>query len=579
MKKITLGFVASFLFISLAGITPARSDAMTTPAAWKNHSILQLNGLDKRIELPAMSWVVSEKWNERAQLPYMAYMPEKNRLLLQLDRQMNEHPGCMMMYSDDGGASWCNPYFMHTDAKGKPDAEAAYGLTYLGNGKLIAAGSRYWFSSDHGVTWGGAIPVPNSSDGKPLYEWGPLLVDTDPHTGKVVRLMETRYKECGVYGNDDYTSQGCVRFSTDEGQTWGKEIEVPEWRGVNEVEQIRANNGDIVALCRIDLPKRFRKTWNDNYCGLGVSISKDNGYTWTKINTLFDWGRHHQSPVLMPNGDIVVSYLVRRGYPNTADGAHGQFGVEAVVSHDNGQSWDLDHRYILMVWESPISSRDTYTCMAAGCVTSSVALPDGSIITAVGDGHRLDPTRRDTFPRDVTLIKWRLNPKPTNTDKRISNARYDSDIRNKLNPYLRDKAFQTIAEKNIATVSEGAKVTSSPCSLDPTFILYDPYLYPECAVFATMPAWIQITWPKPHTIDEVNIWPADPGGVSMPSTECVPLDYQLQYLKNGEWVDATPPVTNAQRYTEWHRAGQRADEFLYTGIRSIPFIRLLFAYM
>ena len=64
---------------------------------------------------------------------------------------------------------------------------------------------------------------------------------------------------------------------------------------------------------------------------------------------LYDWGRHHASTVLLPDGTIVVTYVVRLGYPDTADG-FPRFGIEAVVSHDNRETRDLDCRYVLSSW-------------------------------------------------------------------------------------------------------------------------------------------------------------------------------------------------------------------------------------
>ncbi len=561
-------FVLTLSLLLIAGVSSTSTySTQNNPADWQKHTVYQLNGADKRIKLPADLWVVSGKWNERAQLPYFAYMPEKNRLLLHLDRQKIANPGPMFIYSDDSGATWTDPYYMHTDAQGNSDGNPATGVTYLGNGKLIAAQSYYWFSSDYGLTWGNQTPVPNASDGKPLYEWGPLMVDTDPATGKITRLVETRYKENAPWGVDDSLtkdiSQASVRFSTDEGKTWDKEINIPQWSGVNEVEQIRAKNGDIVAALRIDMPMPYKTLWHDNYCGLGISISKDNGYTWSPINELFRWGRHHQSLAMMPNGDIVMSYLVRRGYPNTPDGQRCQYGTEAIVSHDNGQTWDLDHRYLLYVWESTISSRDTYVDMGTGCVTSTVVLPDGTIFTAIGDGHRVDVTNRDITPRDITVVKWKLNPKPVNRDNRISSAPSISDLRNKFTPFPNNKTSKAASRKNVATLKEGARVSTSKCSLDPKFLLYDEYLYPNSTAMTSIPAWVQIQWPVAKKIGSIDIYPGDPSGYANPSTECTPVDYQLQYMSNGQWVDLIPPVVNAPRYTDMWKPGQRVDSFIY----------------
>ena len=50
--------------------------------------------------------------------------------------------------------------------------------------------------------------------------------------------------------------------------------------------------------------------------------------------------------VVLPNGEMVMAHIVRLGYPNDAEGFQ-QFGVEVVVSHDHGVSWDMAHRYVL----------------------------------------------------------------------------------------------------------------------------------------------------------------------------------------------------------------------------------------
>lgn len=564
-------FVVGIMLIALTLHDSQPASALEVPGAWKEHTLYQLHGLGNPSKLPARMQMLSENWDGITQLAYWVYMPEKKRILLHVNRLRGEMSGTLVMDSDDMGETWSKPRYMHTDANGVSDAESSNGLTYLGNGKLISSSNVHWFSNDYGQTWGDRMVVPKSSDGKELYVWDPMLVDRDPNTGKVVRLAETRYKEIGTYGVPGYDCQSCIRFSTDEGKTWGKEIEVPEWLGANECVTVRAKNGDIVAVLRQNFRGRFLQTWHDNYCGMAISISKDNGYTWSKRKVLFDWGRMHSSPVLMPNGDIVVTYLVRRGYPNTPDGSRPQYGVEAVVSRDNGLTWDLDHRYILFEWMGAISSRDIYLDMSTGCNTSTIVLPDSTLLTVVGAGPRLDPARRDVVPRDDVVIKWRLNSKPAGRTHEITSAPDDSDRRNKLNINLFIKATKPAAKKNIAVLTEGAKVTSSPGNrqyygpgpLSPEFLLHDPYVYPAITSFVSVPAWIEVRWDKARKIDQIDIYPGDPAAASQTDTECVPLDYQLQYLKNGEWVDIVPPIINAPRYSDYLKTNTRLDEFKY----------------
>ena len=403
---------------------------------WKKHVIRQLNKDAGETKITVKGQILSESWNRVTCSPQLVYLPEKKQVIMVLSFDYDElmsQPGmidksmlhhAMVLYSDDEGETWTDPVYVHTDADGKPDAGLAHALTYLGDGKLMLYNhvpKVRWFSDDYGKTWGNPVPIAPAPDGAKWSPWDPGLVDKDPQTGKVTRIMETGYsgQASGTAEEMLTHAQGYVRFSTDEGRTWSDAITVPEWFGVDEVCPVRAKNGDIVATCRTDIPAEYRHTDFDQYEGLGVSISKDNGYTWSKVQQLYKWGRHHASTVLMPNGDIVVSYVVRLGYPDTDDG-YPQFGIEAIVSRDNGETWDMDNRYILDSWvgkikaascpEEKIKSGDWF---AAPHTTSSILLPSGSILTAYGTNYRATEKGWEPFygPRDTGLVKWNLNTK------------------------------------------------------------------------------------------------------------------------------------------------------------------------
>jgi hypothetical protein len=527
--------------------------------SWKPHEVRQLNGRRQQKELPAQFQVVTEKWAEIALAPWMVYMPEKDRLLMLANRGRPHQAA--LTFSADRGATWSPPKYLHTDAAGKPDTGLGVGLTYLGNGKaqVFSGENSLWFSNDYGETWGDRTVMPLMAKGKVFNMWDPPLVDKDPKTGKVVRLVAAGWRQLRKWGQDieGVYSQGYLRFSYDEGRTWEEEIKVPQWLGFNEVTFMRAKNGHIVAACRSDVPERLERTAMDNYSGMGISISKDNGRTWPEVKMLYEWGRHHPSLLLLPNGDIVMTYLVRRGYPNTPDGRSPQFGIEAVVSHDQGQTWDLDHRYLLTVYAGSTSAKGSEVYKGAPQCTTSVLLPDGSILTAFGMEYRR-----------IGLVKWALNPRPTKGDNRISAAAYDSDLRNKFDPSPQKPRKTNLQGSNIAVAEEGAVVLSSPSLLDPKFLLFDQYLYTGFSTIYTaldtLPAWVEIRWPAKHRIDQIDIYGGDPHAASSPSTECVPLDYRLQYGKSGAWIDLIPPVANALRFSEFAKSGRPSLEFKYT---------------
>jgi hypothetical protein len=404
-------------------------NGLRTHFGWQKHGVVRTNGSAPARTLPAEFYFIGGQWRyNNSQMPYLVYMPECKRLLLAASVDKPDTKA-IQVFSDDCGKTWTRPAWMHTDAAGNPDLGAATQLTYLGNGKLIVGTeSRYWFSANYGQSWISHAPVPPGADGKTVYQWDPMLADRDPASGKVVRLVETRYKENGTFGTAEYFSQACVRVSTDEGKTWTKEVDVPQWKRISEVVLCRANNGDLVAACRIDNPKRFLVGYEDQHSGLATSISKDNGRTWSALNRLYDWGRHHPHMVVLPNGHIILTYVVRNGYLPDKSG-RCQFGIEAVVSTDNGATWDLDHKYLLASNSSIMKAERQ--CWGSPQSTSNAVLDDGSLLTAFCTGVRNVPTQT-IWLMDVALVRWRPGGEPVNSEDALRKASYDSDLRNKF---------------------------------------------------------------------------------------------------------------------------------------------------
>ena len=386
----------------------------------EHHVLRQLDGEKEPISLAATIQWISKPWiveNVETVLPYVVYMPEINRILMLVGcgRTFPAGPfAAGLVSSDDHGKTWSPRRWLSVDKAGQPNASCLLGLSYLGNGELLCySSSERWFSADYGQTWG------RSEMKASLGSWDPFLVVRGV-TGRVERVALAWWKPTGVpfgsegsgYGSATPYSQAYFRSSTDQGQTWSDDVKVPQWLGVNEVNMIVAKNGDWVAACRTDNPERFVHTAFDEYSGLGISISKDQGKTWSDLKILHEFGRHHPSMALLPDGRIVMSYVVRVGYPNTVEG-FPQFGVEAVVSSDNGQTWDLEHRFVLATWVGDIKGEHFW---GGGVQNSStVLLPDGIILTAFATGFRNVPgvaPGAEGWKWDVMLVTWRIDSQP-----------------------------------------------------------------------------------------------------------------------------------------------------------------------
>jgi len=359
---------------------------------WQPHTVRQYRS-DKLVDIPARAQATTDPqaWGHS-----FLYMPDKNRLLLQT--------GDLEFYSDNLGNNWITkttPALRH--------------FTYLGNGNVLGRTEKMGrlLSNDYGITWHPFAPVPSVPGQEVVFgSMGPDLVDKTPSTGNVVRLAESV---------DRY-----IRFSTDGGLTWPTVIDAP-W--CSETVLARAGNGDIVAATRTstwagyieatgtNVPDtktisydRWRVgTEYDFYCGFGIHISKDDGHTWSPIKQLYMHGRHHASIVLMPNNDLVMSYVVRLGYEDTPDGLP-QYGIEAMVSHDHGQSWDLEHRYVLDKWRGEWADHPGgLVKLMAPNETYTVILRDGSLITSFERGVQEAGVG---YHRQLKLIHWQLHEEP-----------------------------------------------------------------------------------------------------------------------------------------------------------------------
>ncbi len=523
---------------------------------WRDTIVRRLGGKQPQEQIKAELQMISEDMDMFMAVPYMIYFPEKNRLLLMF---AYEYPHrAMTCYSDDLGKTWSAPKYVLK----MEETSMAIGLAYLGGSKaMLQMGGNHYYSNDYGETWGDPAPTPKVSNGNAWSEWDPPLVDFDKTTGEVTRLMSfsTDNHETHIKYPEGHFL-GFVRFSDDVGRTWRDEIKVPQMYAMNEVAFVRAKNGDIVAACRTDNPDRWQ-TEIDHYGGLAVCVSKDNGKTWSEKNWLFEWGRHHASMALMPNGDIVMTYVVRKGYIDTPDG-FPQFGVEAVVSKDNGKTWDLDHRYILASWKGTIKGPDGWACSSQA--TSTWLLPDGSLVTAFGTGYRGQLPLSAFKPRDVGIVHWRLSGKPVDNDTRIRKAPFNSDLRNKFDPAFGPKPAPKAkaGSKNLAVKEAGAVVTSTKSDRAPSAVMHDPYLTMSALNLQTIPGWVSIKWPKEQRISQIVIHPGDPTSADYPSRDCSPINYTLQYLKNGHWNNLLPQIKDAPDFKKWAASGGTVDNFI-----------------
>ena len=310
---------------------------------------------------------------------------------------------CIAAFSEDGGSTWTDP--VDAGVYGRPVATA-----YVGGGTVLFAnetlsrkdiGPQWTISTDYGRTWRRQGLVQASEDGRRVFGEGDVFVDR--RNGGSTRLIQTVASHGPNFPFDRHVAS--VRFSDDLGKTWNREISPPEWvwevpyqgktigRSVCEGTIVRARNGWLVAALRTDVPPRYTDLRYDNLMGIATSVSTDDGATWSKLNFLYEAGRHHTNLILLPGGDIALTHIVRL---DVREGTLASYrhGCEAVISRDNGASWDMGHTYVLDDF-AYINAEQWYE-VSCGHLSSTL-LKDGSILTVYG--HYLS--------RGVAFIKWR----------------------------------------------------------------------------------------------------------------------------------------------------------------------------
>ena len=338
--------------------------------------------------------------NAVAAMPYLAQVPGEKRLLLMMARGIPMK--CKVVESTDEGENWGEPY-----TPGNVDwLSTCWGLVCCGNGVMFMDDGAYR-STDNGKTWTWRGLNPDPRFGKVLVGWDPPLVFPGSD-GK--HLLGTSYDNRNFEAQENKVTP-LFRESFDAGETWSEWRAFTEFPGASEVHIIANAKGELIAAMRRDpMPAPA----DDQASRLEYSFSTDGGKTWAPPKVVAGNGRHHPSMALLPDGRIAMTYVVRTGYPDT-DGKY-TYGIEAVLSHDDGHTWDTAHRYLLARWTQECLVKDlkgnrmvhVQKFYGAPQSTSTVYLPESNtLLTAYGTAENI-AIKQDAYvyPRQVALVRW-----------------------------------------------------------------------------------------------------------------------------------------------------------------------------
>ncbi len=243
-----------------------------------------------------------------------------------------------MVRSRDGGMTWSKPVTVF-DLPGRDDAIDLLGR--LSDGTLIAAAVSYTWSGDtySGEGWEADTYVMRSEDeGKTWSE--PRKLETTPFDwlypfGRPVELGDgsVLLAGYGAYvdraGKKKVDARGHTAWvvrSRDGGKSWGEYNEVA--RRFNEICLARLPSGKLLAALRGDAGSTF------------LSFSKDDGRTWSEPDQVTGRAEHPADLLVLSDGNLLMSHGVR----------HQPYGVQAMLSRDEGASWERKKK-ILLAWD------------------------------------------------------------------------------------------------------------------------------------------------------------------------------------------------------------------------------------
>lgn len=393
------------LSISGVGVRAARGE-------WQEHHIRQGDGKGGWISRPAMRQVLKHP-DSNFTMPFGLVQMDNGEIAILCSREKQPSQGArtvepIIAFSNDGGANWSD-FTIIPGTNGRPQY-----LEWLGGGRLSFITEVFGktgkpqriYSSDYGRTWKERIDHPPTKQGRTFNVEGNAWIDRDVTRGaKAILELGWHYATGKTHPKDDATV--VFRRSVDGGRTWIDEVAPSQWkftiehngkrwlRGVSEGAIVRAKNGDLVAALRSDMPPRyFDGPHDDSLEGTGISLSRDDGTTWSAMQFLFDAGRHHANLQRLSTGDIVCTLIVR---DDIQDGklASRRRGCDALVSKDHGRSWNLDRRYELDGFDY---LRDDGYWVDGKCGhIGAVVLDDDHVISAYGH-YQLGA---------AVLIKWK----------------------------------------------------------------------------------------------------------------------------------------------------------------------------
>ncbi len=315
--------------------------------------------------------------------------------------------------SRDGGKTW-EPREERKEIHGRE-----FSLNCLSDGTLLMpchflkqdaynhAGHTYsklFRSTDHGKTWSETRIGPEGfpPNAVTATDWTVLEL-TDPEAPNEMLAM------LGVsmqHGRKQAPSTVALWRSRDSGKTWDKTLK-PDTDGWIDVDGFfsqsttyRAKSGRLLHVVRVDATgphwkvpdlKFIKKESGDQADRMMLWESTDNGKSWQrhgKYGTFGAGGEMYPRFLRLRDGRLLLTFTVRS---SSTDG-HA-LGLRAIISHDDGLTWDFDHDRLVISYVNHGAS--------GGGFGNTIQLADDSLVSVYS-------YRGEDAQTHVEAVRWKL---------------------------------------------------------------------------------------------------------------------------------------------------------------------------
>ena len=344
--------------------------------------------------------------------PSLALLPDGELVLVSLDHTGDPAAGTYtesmpLRRSTDGGRTWTEP-LSAADVIGREQwlSCSRDGTLFISshlleqdtNNRAGITHSYLHRSTDGGRTWARTRILLEGA------ARNGAAAEKTSHTSRNVVELSDGTLLFGVSLND--TDIAYLWRSADGGSTWdtSQRVDIGTYDGrpydnldgfFCEDFTYLTQRGDLIHWLRCGPPSplfpmedgRAVPCGNDNIDRTLVCRSADGGRTWSDLVDFGDYGMHYIRPLRLADGRLLVTYTQRSTlYP---------LGLRAIVSYDDGDTWDFSADQIV------IEGRTPWGLQSGGGFGNTVQLVDGELLSCYSHRNAGEQTR-------LEVVRWRL---------------------------------------------------------------------------------------------------------------------------------------------------------------------------